>query len=144
MAEISTDYDNAIIFADPQALSTHARNLHTHSSDVAKSIKRLTDTIFNLKLGWAGKTQTEVNDFVTRWNDLMTQLFGTDADPTSGALNAMAMGTQAACDAFDGAEEVLVTMFNKFTAATAGSGSSDTTPSAPLDNTQTAITETGR
>jgi uncharacterized protein YukE len=140
MTNLSTNYDNAVIAVDPVALSAHAKNLAAYAKDVADSVKRLTDEIFNLPLGWAGKTSDEVQDFAHRWNGLMTELFGTQKDPTSGALNAMSAGTQAAANAYDGAEDELVKLFNKFLQHSSGG---DSAVSVNItDITQTAITET--
>ncbi|MGW7576434.1 WXG100 family type VII secretion target [Streptomyces sp. NPDC054765] len=140
MNQLSTNYDNAVITVDPGALTTHAKNLYRFAGDVADSVQIITDTLFNLPVGWAGTTSDEVQDFAHRWKNLMVELFGTEKNPDSGALNAMADGTQAAADAFDGTEEALVNMFRKFLPAY--SSGSSTSGTSVTDTTQTAITET--
>ncbi|WP_331760204.1 WXG100 family type VII secretion target (plasmid) [Streptomyces sp. NBC_01471] len=151
MAERSTDYDSALIAVDPHELNVHARSLHHHVDEISQSVQRIVDAMFHLKLGWAGKTSDEVQDFIRRWNHVMAELFGTEKDQMSGALNAMAAGAQSACYAYDGAEEALVKMFDQLTSAVSGGASAGETAAGSIvswatgsrqDGTKTAITET--
>jgi uncharacterized protein YukE len=139
---VSTGYDNAVIMADPQGLADHAKNLHTHADDVAQSVKNIVDALFHLRLGWVGKTSDEAQEFNDRWSKVMKDLFGTEQDPSHGVLNAMAMGVQNASQAYDGAEDVLIKMFDQFSIGSSSSAGGGGPNAAASDSKQTAITET--
>jgi hypothetical protein len=97
-----------------------------------------------LALGWAGKTQEEVDKMNNRWTSTMRGLFGTEDSPQSGVLNVMAAGVMAVAAGNAQTEVALADMFRKFLEGVDSPGDGGGTPgSAPEDLTNldnTAIT----
>jgi hypothetical protein len=136
------DYDTSSLYIDPTGLSGSAKKLVAHAKEVADSITAINHTLSGLALGWAGKTQEEVDKMNNQWTSTMRGLFGTEGSPENGVLNVMAAGVMAVAVGNAHAEVALAEMFQKFLH---GIGSSDgglpgSTPHDLTNLDDTAIT----
>ncbi|MBE1533993.1 WXG100 family type VII secretion target [Actinomadura algeriensis] len=152
MAE-TTNYDLVDkISVAPSSLTTTATQLKTHAQEIADAIGRIQATLNGLtSQGWRGGTQQEAEDFNRRWLAVMKELFGTEADPSLGVLNAISSGVGVAGGNYGMAENGLNSVWNKFASGlpTAdeltgdGGGEEKPDPDKPadvLDTNKTAIT----
>lgn len=141
----NADYDTVSLSVEPDKLKTIADNLTADAKDVSASVLNIANTLSDLQLGWNGQSAQEADDFSKQWEAVMTELFGTDNDPSKGVLNAIVDGLLTARGGFSKTEQALVQMFSKFKEQLQAGGSGDTPTSAPPsmnDTNMTAITET--
>ncbi|MEU5095086.1 hypothetical protein [Streptomyces sp. NPDC020996] len=71
------DHDLSSLSIDPTGLSDSARKLLTHAKEVADTITAINNTPAGLALGWAGRTQEEMDRMNNQWTSTMRGLFGT-------------------------------------------------------------------
>ncbi|MFI5798080.1 WXG100 family type VII secretion target [Streptomyces sp. NPDC051677] len=135
------DYDLSSLYIDPTGLSDSAKNLLAHAKEVADGITAINNTLKGLALGWAGRTQEEVDKMNNQWTSTMRGLFGTEDAPESGVLNVMAAGVMAVAAGNAQTEVALAEMFQNFLKGLSSSGG-DLPGSSPQDQTnpdQTAV-----
>ncbi|MGW1045347.1 WXG100 family type VII secretion target [Streptomyces sp. NPDC002547] len=106
----SVDYDVSSIRIDPQALGEAGRNLISLANEMGSSIKRIYDTIADLKLAWVAESADEAQAFSERWSRVMVNMFG-EEDGATGALPALAGGILATAIGFSQADELLEQAF---------------------------------
>jgi hypothetical protein len=114
-----SNYDNSgmMIRVDPDSLYRYATVDMPNNADVIVGhLKNIVDTWNGLQLGWAGTTADEVQDFSKQWTQAVDQLFGTQADPTSGALPKIAIAVNLAAVNYGEAEDVIIKMFTSLVA----------------------------
>ncbi|WP_165978274.1 WXG100 family type VII secretion target [Actinomadura darangshiensis] len=117
MAETgATDYDAVKKIAiGPTGLQSTAKRLLALAQEVADALSRVQTTLNGLTSeGWSGGTQQEAEDFNRRWLAVMKELFGTEADPGTGVLNAIASGVGVAGDNYAKTESGLAEIWKKF------------------------------
>jgi uncharacterized protein YukE len=138
------DYDQVTIAAVPEGMFTKAQDLSNLAGRVADSLSRIQTTLESLVLdSWKGESQQEATDLANRWNDVMTDLFGTEDKPDDGVLNALADGVSSASGNFTKAEDGVIGIFNEFFSNLQGPPPSPDKPPPPeddLDANNTAIT----
>ncbi|MFK4222301.1 hypothetical protein [Streptomyces sp. NPDC019890] len=128
------DYDVSSLYIDPTGLSDSSQKLLAHAKEVADTIGAINSTLSGLALGWAGKTQEEVDRMNNQWTSTMRGLFGTEDAPESGVLNVMAAGVMAVAAGNAQTEVALAEMFQKFLQDVDSPGDGGATPgSAPQD-----------
>jgi uncharacterized protein YukE len=109
-----SNYDDSgmMIRVDPDSLYRYATVDMPNQADVIGShLNNIVDTWNGLQLGWAGTTAQEVQDFSNQWIQAIQQLFGTEADPATGALPKIAMAVNLAAVNYGEAEDVIIRMF---------------------------------
>ncbi|QFG21554.1 WXG100 family type VII secretion target [Actinomadura sp. WMMB 499] len=149
----TTDYDSVEkVAVGPTGLQNTAKRLLALAQEIADSLGRVQTTLNGLTAdGWNGFGRQEAEDFNRRWLAVMKELFGTEADPSTGVLNAIASGVGVAGENYGKAESGLADIWSKFASSlpTAeelanGDGTdeepSDEKPKDVLDTNKTAIT----
>jgi hypothetical protein len=114
-----SNYDDSgmMIRVDPDSLYRYAAvDMPNHADVIVGHLTNIVDTWTGLQLGWAGTTADEAQDFSNRWIHAVEQLFGTEADPTSGALPKIAMAVNLAAVNYGEAEDVIIRMFTSLVA----------------------------
>lgn len=151
---MAADYDISSIQINPHEVAARADKLIGLTTDVAALIKKIADTIFDLKLGWVGKTADEAKQFSDKWTAVMKELFGTDdkndTNPSdAGVLNIMSNGLKAVAQGFDEVEAELAKSFAQMYGSLFESGTSGetqatptSTPASSHDPTKSAVSET--
>ncbi|MGW2836605.1 WXG100 family type VII secretion target [Streptomyces sp. NPDC001493] len=124
----NADYDISPIRIDPQALASDSDRLLALAGQVGDSIKRISDTAADLKLGWVSKSADEAQAFNDRWNSVMKQMFG-EKDGDTGVLPAMAGGILGTGIAYSHLEKELESAFLKFSSGLADTSSDGGQPS---------------
>lgn len=126
------DYDTAathLISVKPQSIAAAANSLTTKINDLTDTLKWISSTWHDLKLGWVGKTQQEADQFNAMWLDATTKMFGdpnTPADSTETppqgqcALGKIQGLVNAAVKTYSNAEYGLAESFVKFGEQLAG------------------------
>ncbi|GAA4620328.1 hypothetical protein GCM10023196_003880 [Actinoallomurus vinaceus] len=150
MAVSDVDYDSVTTFYVnphnnvPGDLVSHTNNIVASNQNIVDALSTINKTLSDLNLGWAGKTSQEAKDFGDRWNAVMKELFGTEDEPSIGALNLIATGLYTAAGTFAQAEHALMDFFGNFVNALWSStgGGSGGAPQSITDATMTAVTET--
>jgi len=102
-----SNYDDAglMINVNPDTIYHYAIvNLKNAATVVAGAINAIDGIWQNLQLGWAGETATEAQDFSNKWNTAIQLLFGTEADPQSGAFEQLATAVATAASNYAQAE----------------------------------------
>lgn len=135
------DYDVSSLYIDPTGLSDSSQKLLAHAKEVADTIGAINSTLSGLALGWAGRTQEEVDRMNNQWTSTMRGLFGTEDAPESGVLNVMAAGVMAVAAGNAQTEVALAEMFRQFLQGVDSPGDGGATPgSAPQDMTDYNLT----
>ena len=119
------NYNDAglVINVDPTSLWQYGKtDLPAETTTIGDSLNRINDTWKGLKLGWAGTTADEAQDFSDRWNAMITQLFGTKASPESSVLYRIAVAVQTASLNYATTEDEVLKMFKDFDTAMHSSG----------------------
>lgn len=143
MVPVPANYNNANlgINVDPNALWTYgATDLPARMKTIGDAVGRIHDIWNGLKLGWAGTTADEAQDFADRWNVAVTTLFGSKAAPESSVLYKIAVAVQTASLNYATTEEEVSKMFLDFYRALPGGGGTNQPPTR--DQNQGPITET--
>jgi uncharacterized protein YukE len=109
-----SNYDDSgmMIRVDPDSLYRYATvDISNRAEALANSIENIVQVWNDLKLGWAGDTASEVQDFFDQWNHAVDRLFGTKDDAGSGALPRIADGVDLASVNYGEAEDVVIKNF---------------------------------
>ncbi|MFE7751941.1 hypothetical protein [Streptomyces sp. NPDC057428] len=109
----NADYDVSSIKIEPQALGSDSDKLIALANNVGDSVKRISDTVADLRVGWVSKSADEAQAFNDRWKHVMKQMFG-EKDGETGVLPAMAGGILGTGVAFSHLELDLESAFRKF------------------------------
>ncbi|AEW94672.1 MULTISPECIES: WXG100 family type VII secretion target [Streptomycetaceae] len=118
---------SAVIQVDATLLRSFGKEVETYLKDIGDDVTTIFTTLKELKLGWAGRTQQEAEDFFDRLDACLTALYGKSGDEASeksSLLTRVAGGLQIAGANYLSAEDDIVKLFS-----TSGLGTSD--PNAP-------------
>jgi hypothetical protein len=112
-----SNYDNAglLIRIDPGNVFFHVGDMQYEAQAIGDAITAIVGIWNNLRLGWVGTTAAEAQDFNTRWVAAVQALFGTSADPKSGALPRIADAVAYAAINYGEAEDSNQKMFQSLT-----------------------------
>lgn len=138
MPAASADYDYAEITVNLEELHSSANIVISHCTNVNYWLGRINDTLSNLALAWTGPSATDAEQVSADWNNLMTELFGTQADPDLGILNVLAGGLNTAWQNYANNEYAVSKMFGDFynaVSAIPSGGSGDSAPQSVTDGT---------
>ncbi|GAB2799962.1 hypothetical protein GCM10027176_00010 [Actinoallomurus bryophytorum] len=146
MAGSNANYDTETISIGSWGIHEGGRRIKDLGDDIADATDRILKTLNSLMLdSWLGTTQQEAEDFSNRWLAVMKEIFGTEAEPGAGVLNAIVAGIGTAGDNYSRADNGLLDVWTKFAAAMPTSGGGNNAPSTDvppdqMDTNKTAIT----
>jgi len=113
-----SNYDDAGLLIRVNAdriFQSAATDIPNQAQVIANAINNIVQIWNGLKLGWVGTTASEAQQFNDQWTNAVKQLFGTDSDPSSGALPRIADGVALAAINYGEAEDAVTKMFNSLT-----------------------------
>jgi hypothetical protein len=145
MAGSNANYDAETISIGAWGIHESGRRIKDLADDIANATDQIVKTLEPLMLdGWKGATQQEAEDFSNRWLAVMKEIFGTEAEPGAGVLNAILAGIGTAGDNYSKADNGLFDVWTKFAAAMPANGGnnppSKDVPPDQMDTNKTAIT----
>lgn len=107
------NYNDAgmVIRVDPGAMFQGGNRVITEANGIMDIINRVVNIWNNLNIGWIGTSATEAQDYLNRWTQAIQNLFGTDANPGSGALPELAAAAEQAAINYAEAEKMNAMMF---------------------------------
>jgi hypothetical protein len=142
IVEPPSNYDNAniMIRVDPNTLyACAAVDMTQESQVIVDAINSIVGIWNNLRLGWAGATADQAQDFSNRWLSAVNAFFGTKDNPEDGAFPRIIDAVLTAADNYGQAEDTNVQMFR---ALADELNSPPSTPPPPTrDQNQGPITE---
>ncbi|WP_394427743.1 WXG100 family type VII secretion target [Streptomyces sp. SGAir0957] len=147
MAENGTaDYDTSVIDVSPVNMKKTGDDMTSLAQDVSDSLKVINTQLGQLKLAWQGKSAEDADVVAQDWLRVITELFGTEEDPSKGVLPALADGVHMSWSNFSTAEDGIRKLFADFHSALTGSGDGDgdsqDPPEEVTDTNKTAVTMT--
>jgi len=83
-----------------------------------------------VSLPWTGPSASAANDAANEWSSMMTALYGTEGDPSSGILNVLSGGLTEAAQNYASNDYAITYMFNVFWNSINGNPQSYTTDSS--------------
>lgn len=114
IAQANTDYDWTTLRAQPGEMDLLATKLEWLSDQVAGRIHHINEVLNGLSLQWQGESAAEQKDISDRWLRVFSALFGTEANPETGVLNAIVGGVKKAASNLAQAENEAWKMFNRY------------------------------
>jgi hypothetical protein len=140
---ITVDYDHVgDFYVYPAEIKNDGNTLESLAKTVAQSLTNISNTLNDLKLGWAGKTAEEAQEFGDRWLRVATELFGTDDHPEYGVLNVIVNGVLDVGDMFAQIEGGIMGYFDDFKKSLDASGSGGSSSHSNInDPNVTAVSE---
>ena len=122
------------IFVDPPELYEIGVKVNARGEDIVALIRNISNIWADLKLGWAGSTATEAEDFAARWTRTADAFFGKEGDTRSvgsvarlpvdgladivpGVLPKVVTAIQLAAANYGQSEDFVVKMFDEMAAA---------------------------
>ena len=109
-----TDYDTSTINVSPLGMSATVKSLTDLSQNVADSLGVINTQLAGLRVAWEGKAASDAEVVNKQWMAVMTDLFGTEEDPSKGVLSALAGGLDRASANFSKAERGVASIFKEF------------------------------
>lgn len=128
------------ILVDPVDMFSHVSDMQNQAQAVSDAINTIVGIWNGLTLGWVGTSASAAQDFNAQWTAAIQALFGTQADPQSGAFSKIASAVGMASINYGEAEDSNQKMFQSLT-NDLNSPSSNLPPPSRDDN-QGPITET--
>jgi len=128
MPAIPRNYDSVRIAVNLFDLNTAADVVTTNSKTINDLMNGINDKLGQLALSWTGPAASDANQATTRWNNVMTALYGTRNDPSTGILNILASGVTAAVGNYAVNEQAIVKMFAQFFSALSNPPAASGTP----------------
>ena len=136
----AANYDISVIDASPAGLNVTSKSLVELSNSVAERIGTIHTTLNGLRVAWQGQAASDAEKVQNEWARVMTQLFGTEEDPSLGVLPTLADGVGMAWSNFSVAEQGVTKIFTEFLTNLTATGSGD--PEEVTDTNRTAVTMT--
>ena len=140
------DYDAATLSVDPTTINDYYNVLNSQAQEVVSLLESVNSTLAALQLSWAGTTSDEVQQINDSWTSVMTQLFGTQDNPSAGVVNVILTGLLQVAAGYSQTEMSIYQMWLQFYMNLAGAGDASSTmpSSAPAnqnDPNNTAVIE---
>jgi len=135
---IPANYDSSSISVDPGGLNSCSDAITAQVQDIANYLGNINNALSNLALSWAGQAANAASTYNTDWASVVQALFGTQDDPSTGALNILVGGLSSAAQNYSAAEAAIAKMFtdysNAFPAGSASTGTMSVSfaPAAPV------------
>ncbi|MFJ6573535.1 hypothetical protein ACIQNU_39635 [Streptomyces sp. NPDC091292] len=136
----AANYDLSVIDVSPAGMNVTSKTLVELSLAVAERIGTILTTLNGLRLAWQGQAAMDAEKVQNEWTRVMTELFGTEEDPSLGVLPALADGVGMAWGNFSVAEQGVTKIFTEFLTNLTGTGGGD--PEEVTDTNRTAVTMT--
>jgi hypothetical protein len=111
---VPASYDGVIMNVEPPALNTAADKIQASAQSVVAALSTINTALNELHLGWDGASAAEAKDFANKWQDAMTGMFGTSADPKKGVMNQVLIALKSAVGNYSNTEENIGKMFINF------------------------------
>ncbi|MGY5056053.1 WXG100 family type VII secretion target [Streptomyces sp. 900105755] len=155
MSHIPRNYNTVTLSVDPNSLNAACDQVNAAGQNIGDALADIMNSLSDLRLSWTGDAADVADDFNTRWTTVTEQLYGTQAEPSKGALNILTSGIAKAAQNYANCEGAIKTMFLNFhtgivqtNSGSASSGSPTDTvdqPSGGADKNYhtTAVNETG-
>ncbi|MFF2852333.1 hypothetical protein ACFVT5_39375 [Streptomyces sp. NPDC058001] len=137
----AANYDLSVIDVSPAGMNVTSKTLVELSLSVAERIGTILTTLNGLRVGWQGQAASDAEKVQKEWTRVMTELFGTEEDPSLGVLPALADGVGMAWGNFSVAEQGVTKIFTEFIINLTGTGSGGD-PEEVTDTNRTAVTMT--
>jgi hypothetical protein len=123
MPEFHGSYDNAghVITVDP----TRMHELYVEAKSEAEGLVfNIEDIVLAIRdLPWVGDSEEVAADFNQRWATTMQAVFGSEDNPSEGALQRFLVGIALAARNYGLAEDAVTVAFNDFADGLSGSSS---------------------
>jgi uncharacterized protein YukE len=120
---IPANYDSSSISIDPGGLNSCSDAITAQVQDIANYLGNINNALSNLTLSWVGQAASAASTYNTDWASAVQGLFGTQSDPSTGALNILVSGLSSAAQNYSATEAAIAQMFtdysNAFPAASA-------------------------
>ncbi|MEU1299251.1 WXG100 family type VII secretion target [Streptomyces shenzhenensis] len=136
----AANYDISVIDVSPAGLDVTSKALVELSKSVAERIGTIHTTLNGLRVAWQGQAASDAEKVQNEWARVMTELFGTEEDPSLGVLPTLADGVGMAWGNFSVAEQGVTKIFTEFLTNLTATGSGD--PEEVTDTNRTAVTMT--
>ncbi len=136
MPAIPGNYDSVRIAVNLDELKKAAGTVTKNSTTISDLMAQIDDKLSHLALSWLGPAATDSNQATTRWTNVMTALYGTQSDPSTGILNILAGGVTAAVNNYALNDEGIGKMFWQFFNAVSPLTNPPSGASTPPNNTQ--------
>jgi len=117
------NYDAYTIASAPALMYDTATNVSTSAANIVSCLSNIINAVTSLRLSWTGTSASSASlaqDFNNRWAAITTALYGTQGDPSSGAINQLMEGLALAAQNYLNNEDQVAGMFSAY--SNAGSG----------------------
>lgn len=114
------NYDAYTIASAPALMYDTATNVSTSAANIVSCLSNIINAVTSLRLSWTGTPGSLAQDFNNRWAAITTALYGTQGDPSSGAINQLMEGLALAAQNYLNNEDQVAGMFSAY--SNAGSG----------------------
>lgn len=112
---LPSNYNATVLVVRSQDMKTASGALHTACLNINNDLGDIIRHLSYLQLDWTGsQSAAEMQQWADRWTGAMTQLFGTEADPSLGILNVLASGVAGAAYNYARTESSIRLMFKQF------------------------------
>jgi hypothetical protein len=131
---VPSNYDDSgiSIRVDPNSLYQYATSdITSHAKNLASSVSSIVQIWNNLKVGWVGNSASDAQEFNSLWAQAVNKLFGSDSDPSSGALPKIADAVAQAAMNYGVAEDTNVTNLKNYADALNAAGGGGSTVNSP-------------
>jgi|HubBroStandDraft_1064217.scaffolds.fasta_scaffold26802_4 hypothetical protein len=108
---IPADYNAATLHIVPWDVYNAGQIVQNAAEDIIGALTVIGDTLNKLQLGWVGTSAAEAKSFGDEWTAAMTNLFGSNADPSSGVLNQVIVTLFTAAGNYTASEQAITSMF---------------------------------
>lgn len=147
MADDGTaDYDTSSIKVSPTGMQTTGGDMTRLAQDVSDSLKVINTQLGQLKIAWQGKSSTDADEVSQDWMRVITELFGTEEDPSKGVLPALADGVHMSWSNYsateDGIRKIFADFLDGLTSQSGDDSNNQDPPEAVTDTNKTAVTMT--
>jgi hypothetical protein len=124
----SYDSPAIIISVDPGQLTELAKSVAAVGLNIADNVTAINDTLSGLFLSWESGSATEAAELTQQWTNVMNEVFGTTADPSSGTLSRLMTAVETAADNYSYCEGAIEDQFNQAADELAGSSPGSAPP----------------
>lgn len=114
---IPANYDSTSMSVDPGGLNSCSDAIGTQVQDIANYLGNINSALSNLTLSWVGQASGAASTYNAEWGKAVQALFGTQQDPSTGALNVLMSGLSSAAQNYSASEAAITKMFNSYASA---------------------------
>jgi uncharacterized protein YukE len=118
---IPANYDNTKLAIDPASMNSAEQNIQNLVNSISDSVTKISKTLSNLALpwggysaSWTGYSASMAQQYSDDYKNAVQAVFGTDANPSAGALNVLYGGIGLAADNYNDTENAVMGLFTPF------------------------------